>query len=569
MKKILSLMLVAIMLLTTILLTSCDLFGTDTTTTTTTQKQDPPKEARTTVSEEEWNKMDDLTNFTYVMKQGEYSMTYAVADTKLYIDYLGAKQIIDINAKLLVGESSIGWLAANMPDDVAENYKMNLGSIGMVSLPDYEEMVYDEESKAYIKDYSYSTVKFCFENGVLSYCKYDMSSEAEEAYIEIKDVGKTTVPQYGSYINISDGKVEPNPAPADARTTLTEEEWNACMALNNFTFSVNTISGTLTGGNYMVYKVTEDARLYTYDNAMGIEDDLEVIIEGVYYTIIEKDGNIYARKTQYTVPENVFAEILNMGGEGVPEFTYDAENRYYYFDGEEAGIYIYFENGVITQFVIINKNDDLTMEMICPVYDIGTTEIDIPEYEIEPEELEFELNDEGTGYIVTDMGTYQGTEVVIPAEYKGLPVVAIDSNAFAYELEITSIVIPNTVTYIDHYAFANCTSLQSIVIPNSVTEIGSFAFLNCTSLETVILSNNLNFIQWGTFENCTNLSSIVIPLSVERIDDSAFNGCVNLSVKCEATSRPELWEEFWNYVGYNDEIDEPIYAPVQWGYVAE
>ena len=565
MKKFLSLMLVAIMLLTTILLTSCDLFGTE--TTTTTQKQDPPKEARTTVSEEEWNKMKDLTNFTFVMRQGELSATYAIADTKVYIDYLGAKAIVDTQAKLMLNESSIGWLAATLPDDVVEQYKFTLGSFSMISIPDYEEMVYDEESKAYVEDYQYAIVKFHFENGVLSYIKYDMTTDAEVAYIEVKDIGKTTTPQYGSYINISDGKVEPNSAPANARTTVTEEEWNACMALNNFTISVNTVSGSMSGGSYMTYKITENARLQSY--GMGHEEHLEVVIDGVCYTIIEKDGEIYARKTQYTVPENVFAEILNMGGEGVPEFTYDAENRYYYFDGEEAGIYIYFENGVITQFVIINKNDDLTMEMICPVYDIGTTEIDIPEYEIEPEELEFELNDEGTGYIVTDMGTYQGTEVVIPAEYKGLPVVAIDSSAFAYELEITSIVIPNTVTYIDHYAFANCTSLQSIVIPNSVTEIGSFAFFNCTNLESVVLSNNLDFIQWGTFENCTNLSSIVIPLSVERIDDSAFNGCVNLSVKCEATSQPELWEEFWNYVGYNDEIDEPIYAPVQWGYEAE
>ena len=255
--------------------------------------------------------------------------------------------------------------------------------------------------------------------------------------------------------------------------------------------------------------------------------------------------------------------------EELPEFTYDEEGRYYYWDGEEAGFYLYFANGVITQMVVTNKYSSGTMEMICPVYDIGTTVIDIPEYEIEPEELEFKLNDEGTGYVVKGIGTYKKAEVIIPSEYKGLPVVAIGSGAFWDNKQTTSVVIPNTVTKIDHYAFNGCTSLQSIVIPNSVTEIGTFAFTNCTSLETVILSNNLDFIQWGTFENCTNLSSIVIPLSVTRIENSVFNGCVNLSVKCEATSRPELWEEFWNYVGYNDEINEPIYAPVQWGYVAE
>ena len=45
--------------------------------------------------------------------------------------------------------------------------------------------------------------------------------------------------------------------------------------------------------------------------------------------------------------------------------------------------------------------------------------------------------------------------------------------------ELTSYVIPNSVTRIGDYAFLHCSSLSSIVIPVSVTIIGSYAFAGC------------------------------------------------------------------------------------------
>ena len=44
---------------------------------------------------------------------------------------------------------------------------------------------------------------------------------------------------------------------------------------------------------------------------------------------------------------------------------------------------------------------------------------------------------------------------------------------------LTSVTIPNSVTFIDTYAFYECCSLISITIPNSVTSIGVGAFYNC------------------------------------------------------------------------------------------
>ena len=69
------------------------------------------------------------------------------------------------------------------------------------------------------------------------------------------------------------------------------------------------------------------------------------------------------------------------------------------------------------------------------------------------------------------------TSVTIPNS-----VTFIGNNAFAYCSGLTSITIPNSVTSIGYDAFSGCSGLTSVTIPNSVTSIGSYAFYNCSGL---------------------------------------------------------------------------------------
>ena len=143
--------------------------------------------------------------------------------------------------------------------------------------------------------------------------------------------------------------------------------------------------------------------------------------------------------------------------------------------------------------------------------------------------LRYSLNSSGTEYAVTGIGTCTDVDVIIPNVYNGLPVTSIGDNAFWYESNLTSVVIPNSVTMIDNYAFYNCTGLTSMIIPNSVTRIGTAAFCACTNLISIILSSGITSIEPAVLSKCTSLTSITIPNGVSNIDREAFYGCTGLT----------------------------------------
>ena len=116
------------------------------------------------------------------------------------------------------------------------------------------------------------------------------------------------------------------------------------------------------------------------------------------------------------------------------------------------------------------------------------------------------------------------TSIIIPDS-----VTSIDDSAFAYCDSLSSVTIGNGVTSIGYGAFRDCRSLTSITIPYSVTSIGKYAFNGCSGLNIVNLGSGVTSIDDGTFEYCDSLTSITIPNSVTSIGKYAFEGCDNLT----------------------------------------
>ena len=171
--------------------------------------------------------------------------------------------------------------------------------------------------------------------------------------------------------------------------------------------------------------------------------------------------------------------------------------------------------------------------------------------------LSFSLSEDGTYYILTDLGLCTDDRIIIPSEYNGIPVTTIGENAFSNGVNIQEIVIPNSITAIHDSAFSNC-ALRSIHIPASVTKIGNEVFRfddrlskitvekgnlfyhshgNClieTASKTLIVGCNTSVIPTDgsvtiigdyAFDSTDLSSSFTIPECITTIGNYAFQDC--------------------------------------------
>jgi hypothetical protein len=145
---------------------------------------------------------------------------------------------------------------------------------------------------------------------------------------------------------------------------------------------------------------------------------------------------------------------------------------------------------------------------------------------------------------------YTGTAVAvrIPDRINNLPVVTIGNQAFSQTYNgvnenITSVVIPNTVTKIGDKAFYCQNNLTSITFPTeNLVEIGFQAFIGCEALTSISLPNTINIIGAEAFSQCSTLTTINLPLSA-RIGDMAFAHCWALTTVTIPTVNRITWGE--------------------------
>ena len=165
------------------------------------------------------------------------------------------------------------------------------------------------------------------------------------------------------------------------------------------------------------------------------------------------------------------------------------------------------------------------------------------------------------GYTVSAGRFYSADEqLVIPEEYNGLPVVAIDENGFAEHTEIEQLVLPESVVRIEEGAFAGCVNLTGVTVSapdvraetyysegGSLEYIGARAFEGCSSLAEFSFEYGLEYVGERAFAD-TAFTQVSVPGTVNFVGAQAFYGCESLAeiIVGDREELPAEWAQNWN-----------------------
>ncbi len=125
-------------------------------------------------------------------------------------------------------------------------------------------------------------------------------------------------------------------------------------------------------------------------------------------------------------------------------------------------------------------------------------------YGFETDGIRYMVGANNTVYVVSRKNKYSG-DVIIPEKVTcngaSYTVTSIFPSAFNECSDLTSVTIPNSVTYIGDEAFLGCIGLTSVTIGSRVTNIGYHAFWFCGPLTSILSLNNTPPTFDGTYVN--------------------------------------------------------------------
>lgn len=403
MKRFLSLALVAIMLLSTLMLTSCDPIGQITGFINGLIVKDG--EVPPSITLYQWTSCNEITNFTLTINEGDgYGATLLVSESAAKIDlklgdYLSQNIIVDLDNDCLIRNSCVGYLGY-CGIGYIDPEELTLHSIAQFTKEDFEKLVYDAENKCHYIDENGTRGYFYFENGKLVRLSIAILEDDGTSfeYATVSNIG-TTVVDIPEYTLVNDNKIDPSTAGEDVRTTVTSED-----LLNHLDLTNLTVNAALYDYGMMVevsLKVAENgAELSAYADGETVNQYF-TFVDDVLYSI-EPLGNRHFATSMDVTGSEISEAIAELDISQVMDLlVYNEEGRYYELEIEGLKFYLYFENGQLVKAVFMsNEHFDIGssapgsaapmstataeeinyLEMIIVVSDIGTTTVDIPEY---------------------------------------------------------------------------------------------------------------------------------------------------------------------------------------------
>lgn len=177
-------------------------------------------------------------------------------------------------------------------------------------------------------------------------------------------------------------------------------------------------------------------------------------------------------------------------------------------------------------------------------------------------DFEYRKTDDGNGILIEK---YIGADetVVIPRKIDGLPVTVIGHASFIGS-NITSLIMPDSITDIYTYAIADCIKLTEVRLSRnlqivgecsfgnclsltqmdlsmpSLTHIYNEAFEGCSALQQVTFGDNIEFIGVEAFQDCTSLQEAILPKKLKELGDYAFALCTAMQ-KIHIPRSLEIW----------------------------
>ena len=147
--------------------------------------------------------------------------------------------------------------------------------------------------------------------------------------------------------------------------------------------------------------------------------------------------------------------------------------------------------------------------------------------------------------------------VTVPDTIGGKPVVAIGTDAFADQLTLKSVTLPDSVTRIEFGAFFRCGALESVTLGEGIREIDALVFSHCDKLtyneyengsylgspenpylalvrmspmvETVVFHPDTRVICGEAFKDCGKLKDLIIPEGILSIGGFALPSLKTIS----------------------------------------
>lgn len=128
--------------------------------------------------------------------------------------------------------------------------------------------------------------------------------------------------------------------------------------------------------------------------------------------------------------------------------------------------------------------------------------------------------------------------------------------AFAFQQNITEVIIPETVNLINVGAFSCCIALENVKIYPGVKQIGNEAFDTCISLKNITIPDTVTRIWSNAFANCSSLTNVYIKSPIPfDLDSGVFPSNSNLKIYVPIGSR-EAYISDSNWSNYAEQIVE-------------